>query len=177
MPAEFLNNFRKLGALYHLVSQRSWILKPLPGGISHETDALGYRIDFVAARMSCAKHDTLQQSIRAAYWIGNDDRQHDLLFEPIWPASRIRHLIWRNNLLFQSVWSTDRIGYGSSGVLAAKSDTATNAAGSSNAVASDLAGIASAEMTSSSGAPAINSRSPEIMTHALRMRHAWWNCW
>ena len=76
-----------------------------------------------ATCFSGPEHHSLQQSIWAAYRIGNDDRQYDLLFKPIWPAGRNCQYDRRNNLLFQSVWPATGIGY-----LAA-SDLCARAAG------------------------------------------------
>lgn len=60
--------------MYHLVSQRDWILNALQRGIRHETDTPGHYSDPAAARFFRTRHDTLQQSIWAANWIVYYDR-------------------------------------------------------------------------------------------------------
>ena len=138
----------------------------------HDTQTSQHCPCSAATCFSRSEHYSLQQSIWAAYRIGDNDRQHDLLFKPIWPAGRNCQYDRRNNLLFQSVWPATGIGYLAASDLCARAagtgDVRT--AATDNAHDASVTIIAWAELASTREGLYLLSRIHRIRLHGAEQR-------
>ena len=138
----------------------------------HDTQTFQHCPCSAATCFSRPEHYSLQQSIWAAYRIGNDDWQHDLLFKPIWPAGWNSQHDRRNDLLFQSVWTATGIGHLAASNLCARAagtgDVRT--AATDNAHDASVTIIARAELASAREGLHLLSRLHRIRRHGAEQR-------